>query len=357
MPFKIHCPGCNRALDVPDRALGKTLPCPICKQPIAVPRSQPSEAGVHSGPSSPGSPEPAVPATSAKPMTTAREQARPHPTTPQLPSIRSGAFSGSDAPLGQSFVQQLGSRMGLAAFQLSDAERVIEELEVSQWIFFWTVRSETAKLTVTSQRLLYQATVNIFPPIILWFSLYIVFAIATGAATLATGGSSFNPLSSPVTLFFSGIASLFFFVGIVTLWMNLRANRRLSIPLEQIDSVGLSLRPTWKIPLAIFVLGGMASMVLTALLSEAAWLVFVTVPLDILYVAGIGLSLIWFRLPYLDIRTHGLTVRTPVTRQNLNEALAAGEQRVSRFVQTLNTAIGQTSIHRRDYEATSGVRS
>lgn len=36
-----RCPGCNNTLTVPSRAVGKTLPCPNCRQKTVVPASLP----------------------------------------------------------------------------------------------------------------------------------------------------------------------------------------------------------------------------------------------------------------------------------------------------------------------------
>ena len=41
MSFQIHCPHCNRVLNVTEKAFGKVLPCPGCQQPMSVP--QPDE--------------------------------------------------------------------------------------------------------------------------------------------------------------------------------------------------------------------------------------------------------------------------------------------------------------------------
>ncbi len=39
MSFKISCPHCMRTLNVSERAIGQTVPCPGCNQPITVPQS------------------------------------------------------------------------------------------------------------------------------------------------------------------------------------------------------------------------------------------------------------------------------------------------------------------------------
>ena len=41
MAFKMECPHCRRALNVTEKAFGKTVPCPSCNQPISVASSAP----------------------------------------------------------------------------------------------------------------------------------------------------------------------------------------------------------------------------------------------------------------------------------------------------------------------------
>ena len=41
MSFKMDCPHCMRTLNVTEEAFGKTVPCPGCNQPVAVPREPP----------------------------------------------------------------------------------------------------------------------------------------------------------------------------------------------------------------------------------------------------------------------------------------------------------------------------
>ena len=38
MSFKISCPHCSKTLNAPEDALGKVLPCPVCKQPVTIPQ-------------------------------------------------------------------------------------------------------------------------------------------------------------------------------------------------------------------------------------------------------------------------------------------------------------------------------
>jgi hypothetical protein len=45
MAFKMDCPHCRKTLNITEKAFGKTVPCPGCKQPIAVPVSQPQTIG------------------------------------------------------------------------------------------------------------------------------------------------------------------------------------------------------------------------------------------------------------------------------------------------------------------------
>ena len=41
MAFQMNCPHCAKQLNVTEKAFGKTVPCPGCKQPIEVPRLPP----------------------------------------------------------------------------------------------------------------------------------------------------------------------------------------------------------------------------------------------------------------------------------------------------------------------------
>ena len=43
MAVKLGCPHCKRVLNVSDKAFGRTVPCPACKQPITV-RNKPAAA-------------------------------------------------------------------------------------------------------------------------------------------------------------------------------------------------------------------------------------------------------------------------------------------------------------------------
>lgn len=44
MAFKMDCPHCRKTLNVTEKAFGKTVPCPGCNQPIAVPQQEPTQA-------------------------------------------------------------------------------------------------------------------------------------------------------------------------------------------------------------------------------------------------------------------------------------------------------------------------
>lgn len=59
MSFNVACPHCKRVLNVTEKAFGKTLPCPGCKQPMTVPNGpepHPSAATV-GGRSTPAAPQ------------------------------------------------------------------------------------------------------------------------------------------------------------------------------------------------------------------------------------------------------------------------------------------------------------
>src|SRR5207302_10332005 len=51
MPQVIRCPHCQRSMQVPDNAAGKTVRCPVCQKPFMVPAAnpKPNGAGVSSG--------------------------------------------------------------------------------------------------------------------------------------------------------------------------------------------------------------------------------------------------------------------------------------------------------------------
>jgi hypothetical protein len=42
MSFKMDCPHCKRTLNVSEKAIGKTVPCPGCSQPVTIPQEPPS---------------------------------------------------------------------------------------------------------------------------------------------------------------------------------------------------------------------------------------------------------------------------------------------------------------------------
>ena len=52
MPQVIRCPHCQKSMQVPDNAAGKTVRCPNCQKPFGVPGAappQPVAAGVGAG--------------------------------------------------------------------------------------------------------------------------------------------------------------------------------------------------------------------------------------------------------------------------------------------------------------------
>jgi len=53
MSFKMNCPHCKRVLNVTEKAFGKSVPCPACKQPIAIPREPECSSGQRREGSSP----------------------------------------------------------------------------------------------------------------------------------------------------------------------------------------------------------------------------------------------------------------------------------------------------------------
>ena len=70
MPQVIRCPHCQRSMQVPDNAAGKTVRCPVCQKPFGVPAATPVPvaAGVGNGPTPKPSPSitfPTIPAPGA----------------------------------------------------------------------------------------------------------------------------------------------------------------------------------------------------------------------------------------------------------------------------------------------------
>jgi hypothetical protein len=43
MPFKMDCPHCQKTLNVGEKAIGKTIPCPGCNQPVTIQQEQESQ--------------------------------------------------------------------------------------------------------------------------------------------------------------------------------------------------------------------------------------------------------------------------------------------------------------------------
>ena len=79
MSFTMDCPHCKRSLNVTEKAAGKTVPCPGCGQPVAVPQGAPPPCTVRGA-------QPVVP---PLPLAQATPVAPPPPVrtaTPPIPS-------------------------------------------------------------------------------------------------------------------------------------------------------------------------------------------------------------------------------------------------------------------------------
>ena len=65
MPFKTKCPGCEKALTVPDTAVGKQVKCPACAHQwlLAAPKAGSQAAAGPAKPAAAGLAKPAAAAT------------------------------------------------------------------------------------------------------------------------------------------------------------------------------------------------------------------------------------------------------------------------------------------------------
>ncbi|MCA9088781.1 MAG: RDD family protein [Planctomycetaceae bacterium] len=61
MPVKVRCSACSTVLNVPDKAAGKTIACPKCKEKIKVPAAGPASRGPSKSQSSKPKPKPKSP--------------------------------------------------------------------------------------------------------------------------------------------------------------------------------------------------------------------------------------------------------------------------------------------------------
>jgi hypothetical protein len=85
VPFALRCSNCNALLKAPDKAAGRTLPCPGCKTPMTFPKTPPAQpAAPNPGPAAAPSPRPKAPAPAAMPNLSLDDPPAPKPVVPDL---------------------------------------------------------------------------------------------------------------------------------------------------------------------------------------------------------------------------------------------------------------------------------
>jgi hypothetical protein len=91
MPIPVICPSCKAKLKAPERAVGLTLDCPACKEPVLVTmQARPPAAKPAAAPPTPANPKTSAkrkPASAADPTGSAPTVARAPETEVQQPRI------------------------------------------------------------------------------------------------------------------------------------------------------------------------------------------------------------------------------------------------------------------------------
>ena len=92
MPFKMDCPHCHRTLNVTEKAFGKKVPCPNCKQPVTVPQwaESPADVAIAADDKTPMPHSPAGNRPSPPPIALAR---RRYITTPWIVLVIAGGIA------------------------------------------------------------------------------------------------------------------------------------------------------------------------------------------------------------------------------------------------------------------------
>ncbi len=211
MAFKMDCPHCKKTLNVTEKALGRTVSCPGCSQPVTVPQQ----------PESLLPPRPVEVQT--PPVRVAKAQARATsplpPGTPPMPQtggqfefLNESVDRGARRETPASFVQAINlGDMFLGkekehVFPLLPNEELLDELTIHHQHLFIVQRGIT-RVTLTTHRVLYTAT-RVFSPV--YWVLVVLF---------------------PPLIFYYAL--------------RISRNRNVSMPLGGIDSVEKRYRPNW----------------------------------------------------------------------------------------------------------------
>jgi hypothetical protein len=214
MSFKMDCPHCAKTLNVTEKAIGKTVPCPSCNQPVKVSQpvqpsreasrvdaSPPWSGAAHNGPATPDS---QMPLPSGMP---------PMPPTGGTFDFLNGSADSRGVPRALANVVQgldvtdmFSGNEKEYVFSLFPGEQRLDELTIHHQHFF-IVKSGVTRVTLTTHRLLYTAT-RVFSPVY-WMLLVL-----------------FPPL-------------IFYYV------IRLSRNRNVALPLGSIDCVEKQYRLHW----------------------------------------------------------------------------------------------------------------
>lgn len=219
MSFNVACPNCKQVLNVTEKAYGKTLPCPGCRQPMVVPNGPPppqpaaatghaaAHASGHAAAHAPALPSgmPAVPGDEG--TLEFLRAGRPRPAAAPAASPSAPGLNINDMFMGNEKEH---------VFTLAPGEEKVDELTIDYRHLFF-VQAGVTRVTLTTQRLLYTKT-RVFSPLY-WLALV---------------------LFPPLILYYAARISM---------------NRSVAIPLVNLDSVEKRYRANWGLFLLALIVG------------------------------------------------------------------------------------------------------
>jgi DNA-directed RNA polymerase subunit RPC12/RpoP len=275
----IRCPRCGTEHQAPQAVEGKRIRCNDCGHQF-VASDQEDQPLAGAGP---------------PPITPAGESPFPDepyaywPDTPKAPPEGTNVFLGHEEAF---------------SFALMPGEEVIEALTLIHTVLFIFPRGVT-RVTLTNRRILYNAA-KVFSPL-----YWILLAL-------------FHPL-------------IFYYV------FRIPANRSVSIPLMQIDSVEKKYGPNWLVfVLSLFVIGALSFLArLLALWSAVRWELLVYLPVFVTVffwlVSGplVLLLLLATRIVRIDVRSHNNHFAVTIGTM----AQGASDQRCDRFIRKISSEI------------------
>lgn len=295
MTFKMNCPFCGRALNVTEKAFGKTVPCPGCNQMISVSYpTQPPPASPTMPPSDPaGSLPPSMP---PMPETGNAYDFLNNATTSVSPRNMSIADSA-----GLNFSDMFLGKERENVFQLFPDEDVLDEVTIRHKLILAMDRGIT-RIMLTNQRLLYTRT-RVFSP--LYWLLLVLF---------------------PPLIFYYAIRIAF--------------NRNGSIPLSSVDSIEKRYYPNWPLFALLFVVGYLVALcvfgVAHTIVDARGVLFTVNYILDGVLAVGLLVVLLATRGPWMEIRSASSN-RFPIIRRPGD--LGGEEEVLDAFFQKVNAEV------------------